>query len=419
MPTTPTRNNYHEIDPVLASLPLAAGGGATDEFDALADLFLSDDDSTRGFEDSASASKRPMETRRAAIELLVQGHLPVRAAPWASQYARLRSSAMQSPVALIRLVGGNLSVEMFGVESAECGAAVDAADAVREAMRCAALLIVQLDEVHQAAIAADPRVAGVTVLAGVNEAAVVATYRTLKGLAGVLAPAVDGEEPPTDLQVAFVTTEDGAARDALERLRRAASVFLDRPLALAGTVGKIAPTGAVPLFRGECEMGPGRLLDLLTGDAGAKADRTRGVVEGAHARDEVAAATRVNPVVDPHTAHREFVSLARFVEGLRSLGVRWPDDSAVELAVDAAGRLHLLREDVDGRGVERLVGAAAWAVKHAALLSAAGCGVDFQQPAMLRLFTGVPKSVKHLLDADLRVHVLARVGAEWYCAELN
>lgn len=412
MPTTPVRTNRDEFEPVLASLPPAG-----DEFDALADLFLGDDE-PRGVPSEpvsrAAAATPSMKPRMAAVELLVQGHLPVRAAPWASQYARLRASALHAPVALIRLVGGNLSVEMFGMDSPDLDETTDANGAVSAAARCAALCIVQLDEVHQAAVAGDPRVAAVTVLGGANEAAVVATYRTLKGLAGVLAPAAEGNEPPTELQVAFVTTEEGASRDALERLRRAAAVFLDRPLALAGTVGKIAPTGAVPLFRGECEMGPGRMLDALMNperhssaserDADPRADSTR-----------ISAPKASAPAAAPPSG----ASLARFVAGLRELSVRCPDDSSVELAVDAGGRLHLLRQDPDSRGVERLVSVSAWAVKHAALLASAGCGVDFRHAPVMHLFTESPKSVRHLLDADVRVHILARAASEWYCAELN
>ncbi|MBL8745119.1 MAG: hypothetical protein JNK58_02050 [Phycisphaerae bacterium] len=405
MPTTPARTNRENNEHV--------GPRSADEFDALADLFLGEDETREPFvdEDTPPARSRSAKSPAApALELLVQGHLPVRAAPWASQYARLRATTTQAPVALVRLTGGNLSVEIFGSESEEFRDDADAALAVTNAARIAKHVIVQLDEVHQAAFAGDPRVASVTVLGGANEAAVVATYRTLKGLSGVFTPAAEGDEPPTDLQVAFVTTEEGADRDALERLRRASAVFLDRPLAHAGTVGKIGPTGAVPLFRGECQMGPGRLLDLLTNTAPA---------EGApHSRP---AARRPVPSRDLPTpsAPGSPDHLSRFIPGLKAINARCPDDPTVELAVDKGDRLHLLRQDNDGRAVERLVSVSAWAVKHAALLSAAGLGADFSHPPAMHLFTSEPKSIRHLLDADVRVHLLATVGAEWYCTELN
>ncbi len=91
----------------------------------------------------------------------------------------------------------------------------------------------------------------------------------------------------------------------------------------------------------------------------------------------------------------------------------------VELALDASGSLHMLRADSDSRGVERLIAASAWAVKHAALIAAAGCGMDVNRTPVMHLFTAAPKSVRHLFDADVRVHLLARVGAEWFCTELN
>lgn len=411
MPIRPRTDENGAMEPVLASLPRAAGGRTQDEYDALADLFLSDDEpvAARAIPGELPRGAKRSEPSRASIELLVQGHLPVRAAPWASQYARLRAAALRAPVGLIRMVGGQLAVEVFGTEET-IEPTDEAMRAVERAASASALLIVQLDEVHQAAMAADPRLAAVTVLAGTNEAAVVATYRTLKGLAGVLAPAAAGEaeSPPTDLQVALVTNDDADARDALERLRRAASVFLDRPLALAATVGKIVPTGAIALYRGESSLGPGRLMDLLAGGAA--------VTESVEPRVEPKVA-RTPQRAEASSKNAE--SLARFVEGLRSLPIRCPDDAMVELALDAGGALHLLRADSDSRGVERLIAASGWAMKHAALIAAAGCGIDAKRAPVLHLFTAAPKSVRHLFDADMRVHLLAPVGAEWFCTELN
>lgn len=436
MPNLPRVHAPETLAPSIAS-PSAP----QDEFDALADLFLGDEPRGTnslgesvpppgGATDRGSGRSVPFARtaptvqshdrwhgNRAAVELLVQGHLPVRAAPWASQYARLRSAATHEPVALVRLLGGRLSVELFGAE--RIAPTADADSALRTAAASSSLVLLQLDEIHEAAVVADPRMAAVTVLAGTNEAAVVATYRTLKGLSAALAPASPADDPPTDLQVALVSNDEASARDALERLRRAAAVFLDRPLALAGIVGKITQTHAVAIYRGECVLGPAGVMALLAEphapDSGREPDDSNGTV----AREQ-APPRPLRRIPDPRTCSGPAPHvLAAFVSGLVPVGARWPDDESVQFALDQAGSLHLLREDADDRGVDRLVAAAAWAVKHAALLRAAGCSLRTEKPATLHLFTGAPKSRRHLLDAPIRVHLLAPAGDAWCCVELN
>lgn len=385
---------------------------ATDDFDALADLFLTDDPPRADSSPAPGqkrATPRPNTCRRPMLELLVQGHLPVRAAPWASQYARERAAAIEEVVALVRHGQDHLSVELFG-ETEEVAAAFDReSDALRHAADRAALVILQLDEVHQAAAAADPRLKAVTVLAGANEAAVVAAYRTLKGLASVLAPASSAEDDPlTDLQVALVSVDRAEAGDALDRLRRAVAVFLDRPLRLACTIERIAPTGARSLYRGESALGPVEVLERLTAPRDARMDCSH------QRRESSPAAHAVAPVAE--------TSLASLVEGLVLLHFGPPEDPSVEIAADRAGVLHLLCADDDGKGVGRLVAAEAWAMKHRPLLSAAAgpdARIDQSKPVVLHLFTDSPKSVRHLLDADLRVHAIITPGNGARSIELN
>lgn len=396
MPSTPFR--LHQTSP-------PAPDAASDEFDALADLFLADDEPAAGPRRASSAREEPAcgpVPQSTAVELLVQGHLPVRAAPWASQYAKLRAAESGAAVALIRSLGGHLSVELFGFGGA-AEPALDGLDALRAARKAASACIVQLDEVHQAAVASDPRIAAVTVLAGTNEAAVVASYRALKGLAAVLAPADERAEPPTELQVALVASDEAPARDALERLRRASAVFLDRPLINAGTLHKIMPTGAIPLFRGDSALGPGQVMDALFADEPVLSCEP-GAQRGA---------------AQPADACIDAGPLARFIKGLCPSEIAFPDDPEIAIAVCPEKRLHLLRRDHDGRGVERLVSASAWSVKHAALLKAAGLAAEPGRAPVLHLFTETPKSIRPLLDAELKVHLLVSCGGQWCCVELN
>jgi hypothetical protein len=396
-----------------------------DDFDALTDLFLADD--------APPAAPPPVPALQpATFELLVQGHLPVRAAPWSSQYARVRAASLNAPVALIRLGSEHASIELFG-HAGPLPAADSPETALRDAARLARLLIIQLDEIHQASFASDPRLTAVTVLAGANEAAVVAAYRALKAFSAVLPATPVSDDPTTDLQVALVSNDAAAANDALERLRRAAAVFLDRPLRLAASIDRIAPTGALPLFHGECSLGPGRLLDFLTKEQCAAEE---------HTPDPVARALRLptlpveeaspstEPAPTPSDNHAPpsspapdtasvTTSLTTHITTLSLLAARCPDDPAVELALDSDGSLHLLRDADAAHSVEGLLAAVAWAERHRAVLSLTlKSGVLKDAPFILHLFTRAPKTVLHLLNSQIRLHLLTAPDSP-SCIDLN
>ena len=94
------------------------------------------------------------------------------------------------------------------------------------------------------------------------------------------------------------------------------------------------------------------------------------------------------------------------IEGLTPLGVECPAARSVQLAADASGRMHLLAEGADA--LQALSQAAGWAQLHRSLLAQA-TGVALQKDAIEQhLFTADAKSVRWLLDADIRVHVLAK-----------
>jgi hypothetical protein len=73
-----------------------------------------------------------------------------------------------------------------------------------------------------------------------------------------------------------------------------------------------------------------------------------------------------------------------------------------------------------------LVAVEAWARKHAKLLAMAAGGAmggGDTKPIRRHLFTATPRGVRHLLDTDAEVHLLASVEVRgeqgWYCTELN
>jgi hypothetical protein len=119
--------------------------------------------------------------------------------------------------------------------------------------------------------------------------------------------------------------------------------------------------------------------------------------------------------------------LVAHVSGLTALpaGAVSPFAPEVRVAFDAAGVLHLLAWAADGEtaSVQRLLEASAWASAHETLLRLATgrSAISTGTAPILHLFTPDARAVRRLLDAPLRVHVLAPVpaGASWVAADLN
>ena len=113
--------------------------------------------------------------------------------------------------------------------------------------------------------------------------------------------------------------------------------------------------------------------------------------------------------------------LPRFEE-LSPLPISCPYHPQVELAVDAAGRLHLVAP------LDRLVeveATAAWAADHAAMLRLACPGIEAGDPSDLRidLVTSSAREAMPLVHSRIRLHLLASVavGSErgWIRLPLN
>ena len=458
--------------PALAHDP--AGDGPAAPYDALTDLFLGETAApstssprpapapviaklpTPG--PSASLPRPVVQSVRAAsIEALVMGHLPVRSGPWAAQFARATAERTGSCIALARLTAGELSIDLLGLppEERESQSCSDVAAAIeRAASRCAAWLI-HLDEIDEPSLWTLPAVSAVTLLCAGTEASVVAAYQTMVRINS----AMNADQPAgrRTLKLGVMGADETASAEIGQRLKKAAETFLRRPVELAAVVGKMGPTGAAPIFRGECALSPADLARAIwaAADRAAKArvaaptpqppavpaqpaSKPGAMIEPpacvpenrsnspvAPSRPEVAKMSPDGPVVG---------ALAARVTGLSPLAIRCPDEAGVELATDSQGRLHVLAEGDDGRAVVALACVQAWVSKHAALISAviqarsgggsASAAVQFNDSSPLQhLFTRDPRKVRPLLDTAVRLHVLAPVEVEgktgWFHAELN
>jgi hypothetical protein len=110
--------------------------GSVDAYDALADLFLGE--SGHGTPERAGGEQQTMTPpRRTPVELLMLGHLPVLGSAWAMQYARQASSDVAAPVAMLRLRGGEISLEVVGGPERE----VEPTPSLQAAIEAAAPLV--------------------------------------------------------------------------------------------------------------------------------------------------------------------------------------------------------------------------------------------------------------------------------------
>ncbi|MEM7228306.1 MAG: hypothetical protein AAF432_05745 [Planctomycetota bacterium] len=115
--------------------------------------------------------------------------------------------------------------------------------------------------------------------------------------------------------------------------------------------------------------------------------------------------------------------LASHVEGLTPLAMRPPRYEQIELAVDAAGCLHLLGHEVDLRAMRRVE---QWASDHREILAmaAGGIAIDVRPHRVTsHVFTSEPARLADLHEAGVRLHVLAPVDMDgrrgWFAAPLN
>lgn len=436
--------------PQSPARPRGIGAGADlldspgPDYDALADLFLGESE-RRAQPGPAPAGARTLLTlvpsdyedaeeerpEMVDIEGLIIGHLPVLASAWVTQYARHVAEETASWVGLLRLRAGYASVELVGPPAArgvpdEPSVRVcDSLDgAIEQAARVAGRWIIRVDEVTESRIAELAAIDRATLLTGADEAAVVASYRTLK----LLSDRCGDDEAPR-LGVAIMGADEEKAREACARLAHTVRTHLGRDLPLAACVARIGPGRSIGLYRGESRDPAESVLQTAL-DLIRSAPRTVAQTPGTprdtrpSAASAATAAPALVPAPTPAPSHRSTVAsgLARHLPGLIPLPAPCPVAPAVELAVDAAGRVHALAPAAVQGALDQLLAASAWTGTHADWIRLAAphaAGGD----AAMHLFTDEPAPVRRLLDSGVRVHLLVRVTVKgedaWVCRSLN
>lgn len=210
-----------------------------DPFDHLAGMFMTEgDDAPARTASSAPDEPAPAPPLRAAaeIELLVVGHLPVRASLWLGPYADAVAEDAGT-VAMVRLDGEETLAQVFGAPTFP--------DEARDAKTAIAGLGRAVDRwiVRPAAGAAPADLLAVdadriTILSSPDQVAVVNTYRLVKELHDA-AVAADHRVPAIEL--AILGAEPEAAEQAADRIARTTAELLGVEIPLVRVLPRMIP----------------------------------------------------------------------------------------------------------------------------------------------------------------------------------
>ncbi|MEM9167648.1 MAG: hypothetical protein AAGB48_11595 [Planctomycetota bacterium] len=469
-----------------AAHPTAEPGLDTEGFDDLAELFLGDQpdpvfDEQRRPPSSRAAAARPQPDRRSEVRALIVGHLPIAASAWVAQHARDLSAELRAPVAVLSFSSGRVGVAVHGrpATSEALGHADALGDAIESAHRAGvAAWLIRTDALTEIALAeqaftpGEP-IDGITLLTGADEAAMVNAYRAIKALTAT-APGLEPDE--AQLHLAVMGSEEPTGREAAERLRKAASSFLDTGLASVVITEKIGTGTSARLYDGEADRPLGRIIaDLprtvvkiseiapehphrrkptpgLRLSHGDNANASRIGPDLAALREDPATPAESparEPSASPIASVRRQAATAAAVSavelasggnrdesshgslavllGLTPIEARCPYADEVELAADPEGRAHLIVHAPGAAhtlpsALESLEIAGAWLEAHLPLIAAASQGAVIASPPRepaAHLVVDHAASVRRLLDTGTNIYVLAAGQSETLCVPLN
>jgi hypothetical protein len=445
------------LDPTHAA-PANPSARASD-YDALADLFLSQDHARsilgapraaatiasvppiaseggpalRFPREATISPPTPNPARTPHVEALILGHLPVLAGAWVGQYAKHVAASTHEPVALLRVQEGQVSLDLVspigtaarahsrvGALTMDPGA-TSLEDAIAAARRDASRWLIRVDEVHETDLIFTPGVQSVTLLTGADDAAVVSSYRTLKQLSRHLADqSATRDADELTLNIAILGADDARALQAEAKLREGARTFLATPLGPAAKVGKIGPGSTTTLYRGAATNSAAQTLAAalaILQDSPQHASRHTAQPAAPQSAVAMRASEPARGAFAPEFATSKVsapqpstLPLAPLV-GLTPADVTCPYAANVELAWGPEGGLHLLAmHDPNRDPIRDLLAAASWANDHKALLTRlAPCACPPAFGPTLHLLTRDLPSARALLDTAIRVHVLVEL----------
>lgn len=373
------------------------------------------------------------------------GHLPILASAWTASYAQLLAEHAPPPgsgsaptIGLAKLRGGYLSIEVFGPAARPSAPEAELTQVIAGLNRQAMRWLICTDATDEPALVYGCRPDGVTMLTAADDAAIVGSYRAIKGLIEGEPTRANGHHWPEEagLTIALAGATPERARAAGDKLRSAVRTFLARQVDIEVCSQRIGPSPSECAFRGTWDRPIDELVDLLRAPALARQSTTAtpatnptpaaaAVTNSAPAR--MPAAVRSAPVAATPTptptptptltptstaakAAARLTSHAALIPGLTPIAITCPYAPGVELALCMGGQLHLLAA---AEGLPALTTAAAWADAHASLLlgsiPALACDVKTGKLAIrCHILSEEPAQVRRLLESDLRVHLVVR-----------
>ncbi len=377
---------------------------ATDEFDALADLFL-DEPASRStppahMPSSAPIPRRIEPARQAApdgLELVVSANVPRPIGGWLVAHARTRAASLRAPALLIRADDGLADaqrVEPHAGHRREAGSTT-----------CAHTIIVASDsDTLDASLG--KRVQRITVLSGAGETGAIAAYAVIKRLAATQS-AKSGSGP--SIGVCFVGATREKALVAHRALRRACESFLATHVEFAGSIERPDHAPCETVWRSS----EGSLAEAVR--EAERTERSPSTASPTTTRTQPARRAPARSVATP--AQDTFRPAPPPVPTLREeieLPARCPEAREVRFRVDPQGGLHLHVEDAAASAADAAAGllaASAWAERHHdtldALAQAAGAPALRTDKPVCHLTTRDARRVRPYLDTSLRLDVLA------------
>jgi hypothetical protein len=401
-----------------------------------------------------------VEMPRARVEVVVLGHLPVRATLWARQYACARAQECNETVALIRAASGSTALDLIcDGEPIEVKGSVHLEPALDCVSANADRVILRVDEASEPELLDRPEVEEITILTGADEAAVVASYRLIKALDASLNEHYElGEGPSLRLAVMGASAEQ--SQDACTKLRNAVETFIERPIEIAAGSGRIDAATTTNIYRDSIAHPASHIIDGLvraarkiplvgiekpemTAETERKGEEDDAAMEPLRVEFPAGGVNAPEPRREtiPETPEPDRVEgsvqgsargstddsrddaptmrdgLCAMIPGLEPIEARCPKAPGVELALDGQGQLHLIVSDADTQdAMNRLLAAQSWARNNLSLLIRAEPSLampstdrnDETDPTM-HLIAIDPRTVREIFDTSVRIYALARV----------
>jgi hypothetical protein len=413
----------HVFDDGIQSLTDTVTQPGHEEYDALADLFLGQSPALRLTERDPEETNRasPAPTASASrVEALVLGHLPVLAGAWAAQHARSLAEETGRPTALVRLSTDHASVDLFG--NRDLTSHGERWDSLEDAFGFASDLgvrwLLRVDAPFELELASAAGVDKVCLLSGVDDAAVVAAYRTLKGLHEALPE--DVESGQREISLRLMGAGEPESHEAQAKLARVSRAFLSCDVHFLPASSRIDAGSGRTLYRGSYD---GDFRSVLKRIRCSPHASSRPTDPGESASPPPPPAQSPPEVTRPDSheqiAPDDVASLAERL-GLDGLSVRCAAAPEIELAADGQGRLHLL--GIGAESAADLLAAEGWARTNLDLIGAAAGDRPLRE-ILARVLTDRPSRDRRLLDGRFRVDLLqeVRVGERtaWCCVPLN